>query len=105
GALNQVGRESPGDEPAFGHAPQPQADNADVNAHRLRGEAAIFERPVEALDRFAKALADRVRLVALGEIGDEEAELVAAEARMQILAARPEAFLRQQVIRAHLLAQ
>ena len=95
----------PRDEAPLGHASQPEADDADVDAHRLRREPAILERPVVALDGFAKALADGVRLVTFGEVGDEEAELVAAEARVQILVARAEAFLREQVVRAHLLAQ
>ena len=86
GALNQVRGEAARDEAALGDASEPQADDADVDAHRLHGEPAILERPVVALDRLAEALADRVRLMILGEVGNEEAELVAAEARVEILA-------------------
>ena len=59
GALNQVRGEPPRDEAALGDASEPQADDADVDAHRLHGEPAVFERPVVALDRLAEALADR----------------------------------------------
>ena len=86
GALNEVGGQAAGDEPPVGDAPEPQADDADVHAHRLHRQASILERPVVALDRLAKALADGVRLVTLGQVGDQEAELVAAEPRVQILA-------------------
>ena len=86
--------------------PEPQADDADVDAHRLHRQPPIFERPVVAFDRLAEALADGVRLVVLGEVGNEEAELVAAEPRVEILRrAAPSALLREQVVGPHLLAQ
>ena len=85
GALNEVGREAAGDEPPVGDAPEPEADHADVHAHRLHGQPAIFERPVVALHRFAKAFAHGVRLVALGQIRDQEAELIAPEPGVKIL--------------------
>src|SRR4029077_11123993 len=64
-----------------------------------------LERPVVALDRITEALADGVRLMALGDVGNQEAELVAAEERVQILVARTDALLRQQVVGAYLFAQ
>ena len=64
----RCGRQPPRDEPAIGHAPEPEADDADVDAHRLHGEPPILERPVVALDRFAEPLGDRVRLRVFVEI-------------------------------------
>ena len=48
----------------------------------------ILDRPVVALDRFAEALGDRVGLAMFGQIGNQEAEFVAAESRMQFARAR-----------------
>ena len=48
--------------------PEPQADDADVDARRLHGEPAVLERPVVALHRLAEALGDGVGLVVLGEV-------------------------------------
>src|SRR6185295_17604542 len=84
-ALNQVRGEAARDEAAVGDASQPQADDADVDVHGLYGQPAVFERPVVALDRLAEALADRMRLMTLGEVWNEKAELVAAEAGVEIL--------------------
>ena len=104
-ALNQIGRQPPRDEAPIGDAPEPEADDADVDANRLCGEPPILERPIVAFHRFAKAFADRVCLRALGDVRDEEAEFVAAEPRVQILCAFPGTLLRDQVVGPHLLAK
>src|SRR5262245_15129267 len=106
GALDEIRREAARDEAALGHAPEPQADDPDVDARRLHGQAAVLERPVEALDRRAEPLADRVRLVIVGEIRNEETELVAAKPRVEILGPRAAGpFLGDEIVRARLLAQ
>ena len=106
GPLNQVGGEPPCDESAIGDASEPEADYADVDADRLRGQTTVFEGPVVALDRFTEAFRDGVRLVIFGQIGNLKAEFVAAEARVQILRLRPAGpFLRQQVVGPDLFAQ
>src|SRR5262249_44846050 len=74
GTLNQIGGETLRDEAPVDDAPQPEADDADVDANGLSREPTILERPVETLDRFAEPFGDRVRLRVLGEIGDEKAE-------------------------------
>src|SRR5262245_62532322 len=88
GALNEVRGEAPRDEAALGNASEPEADDADVDVDGLHGEPAILERPIVARDRFAEALGDGVGLRALGEVRNHEAELVAAEARVQLLRPR-----------------
>ena len=70
-----------------GEVPQPQADDPNVHPCRPRFQARIFDGPLEVLDRFAKAFGDGVRLVVLVELGDQKTELIAAEARVQVLAA------------------
>src|SRR5205085_1083673 len=84
---------------------QPETDHAHVDAHGLHGEPLVLLRPIEPLDRFAEAFADGVRLAVVGEVGNQEAELVAAEPRVEIRGPRPETLLRQEIVRAHLLAQ
>src|SRR5207248_6050000 len=85
-----------------GHAPEPQTDHTDVDTNRLRREAFVFERPIEAFHRFPETLADGVRLRAFGEVRDEKAEFVAAEPRVQVL---PGTLLRDDVVGPGLLAQ
>ena len=88
GALNEVGRQAARDEAPLGDAAQPEADDADVDADRLRGEPPILERPVVALDRFAEALADRVRLEQSARSGIRKQNSSPPKPRVQILAAR-----------------
>ena len=85
--------------------PSQQADDADVHADRLRRETPILDGPVVAFDRLAEALGDGVRLVALGEIRNQEAEFVAAEPRVEILRRVRRPLLRDQVVGPHLFAQ
>src|SRR5207244_7995832 len=60
----------------------------------------------EAFDRCADPFTDRVGLVVVGEIGNEETELVAAEPRVQILRSRPaDTLLRDQIVGPRLFAQ
>jgi hypothetical protein len=53
--------------------------------HPVSGEPRIVAGPVVALDRFAEAFGDDPRGAALVEIGNEKAEFVAPEPRVQIL--------------------
>src|SRR5262245_47459526 len=88
GALNELRGEPPRDEAARGHTAEPEADDANIHGNRLGGQSAILRRPVEALDGFTESFPDRMRLLIFSEIRCEEAELVAAEACVQILGAR-----------------
>ena len=103
GAVNELRREPPRDEPPLRHPPEAQADDADVDTHRLHGEPLILGGPVVALDRFPESLGDGVGLVVLGQVGDEEAELVAAQARVQFPRFDAGPFLGKEVVGADLL--
>ena len=83
-ALNQIGGQPPRDEAPIGHPAESQADDADVDTNRLRREPLILERPVVPFHRLAEALADGVRLRALGEVRYQEAEFVAAEPGVKV---------------------
>src|SRR5262249_27607049 len=102
----QLVRELPRDVPPLVHRPEHHADDADVHLDRLFDEPRVLDRPVEALDRLAEAFRDDPRGAEVVEIGNEEAELVAAKARVQLLRAREiVALLRNQVVGPDLLAQ
>src|SRR6266550_1724573 len=104
--LEQFLRQLTGDGSSLGDVAEHQTDDADVHSYRLVGEARIVRRPVVAFDRFAEALGDDPRGAALIEIRDEEAELVAAEAGVQVLiGADVNGLLRDEVVGSHLLAQ
>jgi hypothetical protein len=105
GALDQCAGKAAGDEATVGDAAEPETHDPDVDAYRLYREPVILGRPVVALDCLAEALGDRMGELALGQVGDEETELVAAEAGMQILGPAAEPLLGDEVVRAHLLAQ
>jgi len=96
------------DEAALRDTAEPQADDADIDMDGLRFEPFVFRGPIVPLDGFAEPFSDRVRLRALGQIGNQKAELVAAEPRVQILrlrGAEHRPFLREQVVGSHLLAE
>src|SRR5262249_32704646 len=99
GALNEIAGKATRDEPAVGDASEPEAHHADVHPNWLPGEAPILKRPGVALHRFAKAFPDGVRLMTGGQVWREETELVAAEARVEVLRTRARrTFLRQQIV-------
>src|SRR4029079_6359693 len=66
------------------YRPQAQADHPDVHADGTRRQAAIVARPVVRFDRPLEPLGDLDGFAAAGQIGNEEAELVPAEPRVQI---------------------
>ena len=82
-----------------------EAHDADVHLDRLHFEARILRRPVVPLDRVAEAFGDEPRDAVIGEVGDEEAELVAAEARVQVARAAAAGLLRDEVVGSDLLAE
>src|SRR5262249_10892868 len=79
-----------------------ETDDANVDLDRFGREAAIFARPVVSLDRCLEAAGDFGGFGAARKIRDQEAELVAAEPRVEVtpLAAALE---REQVFRANLI--
>jgi len=86
GALDELGRELARDAAAFLHGAEPEAHHADIHLHRTRRQPAIFARPVVLLDGRLEAPGDLDRLMTTRQIGDEEAELVAAEPGVQVAA-------------------
>ncbi|MGC4084268.1 MAG: hypothetical protein QM736_19705 [Vicinamibacterales bacterium] len=78
-ALNQLARQAPRGDTTLGDTSEPQADDPDIDTHRLRLEPCILGGPREAFDSGSEALGHRIRLVRAGKIADEETELVAAE--------------------------
>ena len=88
GALNELGGQTSSDEASIGDASQPETDDTDVDTNGLSLETLVLERPVVTFDRLAKALADGVRLGTLGEVRNQKAEFVAAEASVKVLRGR-----------------
>ena len=85
GAGEQVVRELARDVAAGADGPEPQADDADVDLDRLFNQPCILAAPVEAFDRLAEPLGDDPRVVRIVELGNQEAEFVAAKAGVQLL--------------------
>ena len=72
----------------------------------LLREPRVLGHPVVAFDRLAKALGDDPRRAEVIEVGNEEAELVAAEAGVELLAgAELGRLLRDEVVGPDLLAE
>src|SRR4030095_14675348 len=85
---------------------QQKTDDADIDVDRFVYQAPIDSCPVVALDRLAEALGNHPCGAELVEIRDQETELVAAKAGMQLLvAALCRGLLGDQVVAADLLAQ
>src|SRR5205814_4808439 len=105
--LHQIGRDATRHEAAVRDTAEPQADNSDVDMHRLHRKATLLDRPVEAFNRLAKPFTDGMGLAAFGKIGNQETEFVPAKPRVQILRSRlaARAFLREEIVRSHLFAQ
>ena len=104
GAVDQLRGELARHAAALGDRSELQADDADVDPHRAGGEAAIVARPVVRLDRLLEAIGNLERLVAAGQVRDQEAELVAAEPGVQV-ARLAAALQRQEVLGADLIGQ
>src|SRR4051812_27811305 len=86
------------------------ADDADVHLRWFLGQAMVLAHPVEPLDRLTKAFGNHPGVRVVIQVGDEETEFVAAEARVQFLpASRIHIVLRRllcdEVVRPDLLAQ
>src|SRR5882762_2088564 len=106
GALEELLRQLSRDRATLGDIAQQQADDPHVDANGFLGQPRVVRLPVVALNRLAEAFGDDPRRAAVVEVGDEEAEFVAPEPRVQILArAHVHGFLGDQVVGAHLLAQ
>ena len=59
--------------------------HADVDADRFLDEPHVLALPLETFDGFAEALGNDPRVAEMIEVWIEEAELVAAEPRVQLL--------------------
>ena len=60
-----------------------QAGHTDIDVHRHAAEAGIRSRPVVSRHRFPEPVRDRLRGGRLIEVGQKEAELIAAEPRVE----------------------
>src|SRR5262245_935064 len=106
GAIEQFLCKLVRDGATLGDVAQHEADDADVDPHRLGDQPRIVAGPVMAFDRFAEAFGDHPRGAALVEIRNEEAEFVAPEPRVQVLTgADVNRLLRNEVVRADLFAK
>ena len=89
---------------AFRHRAEAQADDADVHADRFLRQARILLPPVVALDSGLEPAGNHRRFGAAGKVRNQEAELVAAEPRMQIPRAAG-ALDGQEVLRTNLVGK
>ena len=105
GPGQQVVRQLARHQAALLHRPELQAHDAHVHRHAAGRESIVLVRPVVAFNRRAEPLGNDPAVAGIGEIGDEEAELVAAESRVQLVALVRRPVLRHDVLRANLLAQ
>ena len=79
GAVNQFRGELARDSAPLANAAQAQAHDPDIDAHRADDEPAIVACPVVLTDGGFEAVRNLNRFSTSGKIGNEEAELVAAE--------------------------
>src|SRR5687768_6791937 len=89
---------------ALGDRSEAQADDADIDAHRAFRQALLFARPVMPFHRRLEAVRDLDRFGAAGQVGNQKAELVAAESGVQV-ARSARALHRKKVFGADLIRQ
>src|SRR6185436_15142499 len=87
GALDQIRRETPRDEPPLRRASEPQAHDADVEPRRPFRKLPVLERPVVPFDGVAESLADGERPLLSGQPWNEKTEGLVRRPRHEIVGA------------------